>query len=319
MAELTKMTSETVAGDDDATSSDVPTGTEARRTDLTKPSRVFPMVLALALGLAGGYRLGLLAHPGGPGADTGAAHTHGAGVPGAGADVSGFSVSAGGYTVVPVSTTLTAGSSSPLRFRVRGPDGSTVTRFATVHEKQLHLIVARRDLSGYQHLHPTLGGDGEWSTPVTLPAAGSWRAIADFSAIAANGTQVAHTLGWDLTVPGESSPVPLPAPGRDAAVDGYTVLYEGTPQLAATAPLTFRVYRDGSPVTALERYLGSYGHLVVLREGDLGYVHVHADPPSSAGSMRFWFTPPSPGRYRMYFDFQVGGRVHTAEFTLEVP
>ena len=247
------------------------------------------------------------------------AHTHGAGVAGAGADVSGFSVSAGGYTVVPASTTLAAGSPSTLRFRVRGSDGSTVTRFATVHEKQLHLIVARRDLSGYQHLHPTLGADGEWSVPVTLPAAGSWRAIAEFSAIGANGTQVANTLGWDLTVPGESSPVPLPAPGHESAVDGYDVLYEGTPQLAATAPLTFRVYRDGSPVTALERYLGSYGHLVVLREGDLGYVHVHADPPSSAGSARFWFTPPSPGRYRMYFDFQVGGRVHTAEFTLQVP
>jgi hypothetical protein len=61
----------------------------------------------------------------------------------------------------------------------------------------------------------------------------------------------------------------------------------------------------------------------VLREGDLGYVHVHADPPAATGSLsapgqRFWFTPPSPGRYRMYFDFQVAGRVQTAEFTVAV-
>ena len=65
------MTSETDAGDDDATASDVSTGTETQsaevhRADLTKPSRVFPIVLALALGLAGGYQLGLLAEPGWP-------------------------------------------------------------------------------------------------------------------------------------------------------------------------------------------------------------------------------------------------------------
>ena len=32
---------------------------------------------------------------------------------------------------------------------------------------------------------------------------------------------------------------------------------------------------DGSePVTDLEPYLGAHGHLVVLREGDLAYLHV---------------------------------------------
>ena len=28
------------------------------------------------------------------------------------------------------------------------------------HEKQLHLIVVRRDFSGFQHVHPTLADDG---------------------------------------------------------------------------------------------------------------------------------------------------------------
>lgn len=36
------------------------------------------------------------------------------------------------------------------------------------HTKRMHLIVVRRDLTRFQHLHPTQSGDGTWSTPLTL-------------------------------------------------------------------------------------------------------------------------------------------------------
>ncbi len=34
---------------------------------------------------------------------------------------------------------------------------------------------------------------------------------------------------------------------------------------------------DGEPVTDIEPYLGAFGHLVALREGDLAYLHVHPE------------------------------------------
>jgi hypothetical protein len=81
-------------------------------------------------------------------------------------------------------------------------------------------------------------------------------------------------------------------------------------------PLTFRVYRSGQ-LMSLESYLGALGHLVVLREGDLGYVHVHADPPAGAPTeARFWLSAPSTGRYRMFYEFQQGLAVHIAAFTV---
>ena len=67
-----------------------------------------------------------------------------------------------------------------------------------------------------------------------------------------------------------------------------------------------------------QRYLGAYGHLVVLREGDLGYVHVHPEQQLTDGNVKFWLAVPVPGRYRMFFDFQLAAKVHTAEFTLVV-
>ena len=62
-----------------------------------------------------------------------------------------------------------------------------------------------------------------------------------------------------------------------------------------------------------EPYLGAGGHLVALREGDMAFLHVHpiGDDP------RFEVDFPTPGRYRLFLQFQHEGRVHTAAFTHE--
>lgn len=51
--------------------------------------------------------------------------------------------------------------------QVAGP----VTNFAIVHDKPMHLVVVRRDLSGYRHLHPTMAQDGTWSVDLTAERA----------------------------------------------------------------------------------------------------------------------------------------------------
>jgi hypothetical protein len=299
--------------------------------------RLALFVGGLVLALIAGFNLGRLdtppETPAGAGAgipDAGVGHTHPPGtaphdhsaggtttVPAA--DVGGLSISAAGYTLVPAATTLPVGGNRAFRFHIQGPDRPPVTGFAVVHDKPMHLIVARRDLTGYQHLHPAMAPDGTWSVPLTLPAPGIWRAYADFTALDAAGRQTALTLGVDLVAAGNYAPRPLPPAARDAAVDGLTVTYEGTPQVGATQPLLFHVSREGRPVDDLRPYLGAYGHLVALREGDLGYVHVHPETQLSDGAVKFWLAAPSPGRYRLFFDFRIANAVHTAEFTLTVP
>jgi hypothetical protein len=285
------------------------------------------LVLALVAGFGVGRLTGPTAGPGASGAPglSLADHTHPPGTAphdGTGAasavEVGGLSLSAAGYTLAPVGAAWIAGKRQTLRFRVLGADRKPVTTYAVVHDKPMHVILVRRDLSGYQHLHPTMAPDGTWSIPVTLPAPGLWRMYADFSAIDAAGRQTAATLGSDLVVPGTYRPRPLPAPSRQATAGGYTITYEGTAQIGSTQPLVFRVFRAGSPVTQLEPYLGAYGHLVALRDGDLAYLHVHPEPELAGGGVKFWLAAPGPGRYRLFFDFQVGGAVRTAEFTLTV-
>jgi hypothetical protein len=243
-------------------------------------------------------------------------HSHGGAVAG---DLGGFSLSAAGFTLVPAQPlTLPAATRKPFAFKIVGPDGRPVTKYIVNHEKNLHFIAVRHDLSGFQHLHPAMADDGTWSIPLALPTPGVWRLYADFVTLDPAGQQLPLTLAVDATVAGSYAPVAVPAATRTVQVDGFTVTLEGTPQVNATQPLSMRVFANGSPVTDLERYLGAYGHLVVLRDGDLGYLHVHPEDQLVGGAVKFWLSAPSSGRYRMYFEFQRQGVVHRAEFTVDV-
>jgi hypothetical protein len=212
---------------------------------------------------------------------------------------------------------LAPGEDGRLTFRVAGHGVEAVTDFDVLHERRMHLIVVRRDLTGFQHLHPEMAKDGTWSVPVSLRDPGSYRAFADFSREGAP-----ETLSAGLEVAGNASYRPLPAPSPNAGIAGrYDVALDaGDPRAGSDAELTFRVARDGSPAD-VEPYLGADGHLVALREGDLEFIHVHpiqgeTDP---AGTIRFMSDFPTAGSYRLFLQFKDEGEVRTAEFTLEVP
>jgi hypothetical protein len=221
----------------------------------------------------------------------------------------GLAISQDGLTLQLDRTRLERGRSASLTFRILGQDGAPVRDFDVQHTKRMHVIVVRRDLGGFQHLHPTQAPDGTWRVPLRLSEPGTYRVFADF---AVKG--VKHTLGADVTVDGPATARPLPAPSSIAKTDGYRVtLEEGTTHADRESQLRFSVTKDGQPVD-VDPYLGARGHLVALREGDLAYLHVHPD----ADSLSFMAEFPSAARYRLFLQFRHGGRVHTAEFTQEV-
>jgi hypothetical protein len=228
----------------------------------------------------------------------------------------GVVVSDDAYTIAPATFQVRRGQPARLAFRIVDRRGRVVRDGYQVEaERRLHLIVARRDLTGYQHLHPTEASDGTWSTPLTVPQPGTYRVFADFQR-----DGVKHVLAADLDVPGAYAPAPLPAPAAATASDGFTVsLRHERLRARKDGDLTFAVSQAGRPVAGIEPYLGARGHLVALRQGDLAYLHVHpheGTPP--AGVVPFAADFPSAGSYRLFLQFKVGGTVHTAAFTVEV-
>lgn len=232
----------------------------------------------------------------------------------------GLMVSERGYTLLPETGILSAGSGTELNFQILGADGKPVTEYEQSHDKDMHLIAVRSDTTGFQHVHPELSEDGTWSVPIDLTA-GTWRVFADFVPGDGGTPGEALTLGTDIAVAGEYTPAELPAVSRTAEVDGYTVTLDGELVPGAESELTLSVSRDGEPVTDLQPYLAAYGHLVALRDGDLAYLHVHPvgtpdDGETEPGpGITFYTAVPSAGDYRLYLDFQHGGVVRTAEFT----
>ncbi|MFF3247350.1 hypothetical protein ACFYWY_27335 [Streptomyces sp. NPDC002870] len=230
----------------------------------------------------------------------------------------GLQVSQDGYTLELKTLRIAAGEEALLCFAVTDVSGKAVTDYIKVHGKDLHLIIASRDLNAFDHLHPALGPDGTWSTSVNLPAAGDYRLFADFTPKGAD----ALTLGADLAVAGSYQPRDLPAQKPTAEVDGYTVTLDGALTPATMSKLTLSVARNGKPVTDLEPYLGAYGHLVALRSGDLAYLHVHPegepgdDTTKPGPDISFMAAAPSHGTYRLFLDFQHEGTVRTAAFTV---
>lgn len=287
---------------------------------MNAPQKIAGFVVGLVVVFAAAFGIGMAIGPEGTdvttheaGPVTGAADALAAELP------AGLSSTEDGYTLELANTRVNGGKGVPLRFRITDATGAALTRYVVNHEKQLHLIVVRRDMSGFQHVHPTLDGGGTWSVPVDL-SGGDYRVFADF--VPSGGE--ALTLGADLHVAGRYDPRPLPRPATTATVDDYTVTLSGDPRANESSELMLSVSRNGKPVTDLQPYLGAYGHLVVLRASDLAYLHVHpigepGDGTTPAGpGIEFGTTIPSRGDYRMFLDFKHGGVVRTAEFTLSI-
>jgi len=234
-----------------------------------------------------------------------------------GVALSGLAVSLDGFTLEADQTSFTGDGPKRFSFRIVDDRGRVIRdEYELESERELHLVVVRRDTAIYEHVHPSRGEDGTWSVDLALREPGAYRAFADFQI---DGKK--RALATDLFVGGDFQPNPLPEPKLVGEVDGYSVRVNSSQPLQAgqERTLTFLIRRAGKQVVDLQRYLGARGHLVALREGDLGYLHVHPTEGVGGNAVAFEATFPTAGRYRLFFQFKIGGDVRTVAYTLEVP
>ncbi len=289
---------------------------------MNAPTTLVAFALGLTAVFGGSLALGSVTGPIGPsltseehggGHEDAGSSGHGSDSPSVAALPAGLSAAEEGYELLLASPTLTAGRAGVLAFTVNGPDGRPLTTYTPTHTKDLHLIVVRRDLTVFDHVHPTRDAGGTWSVPLVLDEPGAYKVFADF---APEGRDTALILGTDLTVAGAYVPDTLPAVSTTAVVDDYSVTLAGDLTAGKDSEVTLSVSKAGLPVTDLQPYLGTFGHLVAIRTGDLGYLHVHPEQGPAGPGITFTVDVPTAGTYRMFLDFQHGDRVRTAAFTV---
>ncbi|MDZ5077836.1 heavy-metal-associated domain-containing protein [Nesterenkonia sp. HG001] len=232
----------------------------------------------------------------------------------------GLGLAQDGYQLTEVNTPTETGTEGELSLAVTGPDAQPVTDFELDHEQEMHLIAVRADGQHFRHVHPERDETGTWSVPWEWDEAGTYRVFADF---VSTDTGEGVTLSTTVQVAGDYDPNPATETVTEADVHGFDVAVEGDFVAGEASQLTMTVSRQGEPVTELEPYLGAFGHLVALRDGDLAYLHVHphGDAPSagetSGPEIVFEATAPTPGRYLLFLDFQIDGQVYTAPLVID--
>jgi hypothetical protein len=186
----------------------------------------------------------------------------------------------------------------------------------------MHFYLIRDDLSGFQHLHPTMDAAGTWSVTTQALMAGSYRIYTQFMphAAASGGALV---LSRPIIIGGSAAPsATLPAASSTTTIDGYTLAVAGAPKGGVETPLRITISKGGTPVTDLQPYLETYAHVTAIRAGDLAFAHLHpagaVDGDHGGPTLTVNADLPEAGIYRMFIQFQTAGQPHTAPITIKV-
>ena len=243
-----------------------------------------------------------------------------------------------------------AGETTTLRFAVFHPStGEPVRDFLSVHDRRYHLFVISQDMSHFEHLHPDQGPDGRWSIDVTLPRAGYYKILSDFVPSGGSSQFIARplvTAGYAGDIAGDSAR--LEPDSRLTKTTGdltASLSYDPSTFVAGLyGHFNFRLSdaRTGRAVADLQPYLGSFGHMLIMSEDMVHYVHSHpldlgsiddeetgprplmvpmgvdSDTLRGGPDITFEGLMPKPGRYRAWTQFRRNDIVHTFAFTFEV-
>jgi Cu+-exporting ATPase len=253
------------------------------------------------------------------------------GMAGTTAKVANVSLDAGGPVQPGVPTTLRL-------TLTQASTGQPVEQLAIEHEAPMHLIVVNRDLGYFSHVHPqSATKTGEWAIEHTFPAEGDYILYDEFAVD--DSSEEVHRI--DLKVGKKSSQGATLTPDLGPQRSGeYTVSIEPQSEIRAGQQSKFvlNVSRNGTPVTDLQPYYGAASHVVVLDANASSFSHVHAVPgrvaPEGMGSMEeagmedlpasfgpdlaFSHVFAKPGLYKVWSQFQHGGRVQTVAWVVEV-
>jgi len=235
---------------------------------------------------------------------------------------------------------LSPGHRTTISFTVRQPSGEPLTSYKTGQGPHtgVHLIIVRDDLAYIIHEHPPIGANGLIQQTVTIPAPGRYEALVDIYPNIPGGLpnfQLSHTLDA-----GAYRPKPLPPFKPDITVDGYRVSMHLHQTLHAIQAqfVDVDVTDSHGRRVRFSPWFGALAHAIFFHQGSLHYFHSHVCAPNapncaslagggssrvtgkstSPGKLKIGVLLPEPGKWRLFLQMKLGGKIVTAPFTLTV-
>ena len=187
-----------------------------------------------------------------------------------------------------------AKDASSLQFFVNEkPAGTPVDDLDLEHEKYMHVIGVRDDLSQFFHIHPEKVSSGTWKVDYSFAEPGTYKVWSD---VTHDGTTYSFghpTFTVDLPVKKGAKPTPIPVSSVSGPIEFAKNTVLGNYQIGITYPEPMVMARDthidftikgvtGQDVT-LEPYLGVMAHLAVIKDDLKVYIHTHPEDHGAMG------------------------------------
>lgn len=230
------------------------------------------------------------------------------------------------------------GQATVLKFMPKNATDNTMLKdLQIVHEMPMHLLMVSSDLTWFAHEHPEAKPDGSYELAYKFPRPDHYLFYSDVTPQGASHNQV---FKLEKTVGSASESKPNLIPTASFKADGYEyqlVTDPATLVASKSATVTLRVSKAGKPVSNIENFLGALGHMVIISEDKEEFLHAHPEDGSHANAMgdahksataptpvakgpnvSFMTLFPKAGKYKVWAQFNIDGKVRTAEFVVSV-
>ncbi len=197
-----------------------------------------------------------------------------------------------------------------LTINVNDLTGNPVENLKLNHEKLLHLIIVDEHLEQYYHLHPEQLDKGVFEVTKQL-SPGLYKAFVDIKPADLDYVVSPINLEIGESKASHSHESLIVDKTLTKTVNNQTATLTTT-ELAAekTVVLSFDL-----PNVTIEPYLGAMGHVVILDEAGVDYIHVH---PKNEKETIFEAQFPQSGIYKLWGEFKINGEVVIYPFVIEV-
>ena len=196
----------------------------------------------------------------------------------------------------------------------------TDTDLKVAHEKKMHFIFVRDDMTGYQHIHPQYI-NGKWTVVADIKDGGNYNLYVDI----APNEETPIVLRVPVQIGGATQAKNFPTPnGKMNVTSGvYTGTLTTNTSLKTNQAIQLSVAltKDGKVVTEVNQYLGAFGHLVILNHSNPNdFIHAHplTETKPTNGVVEFVATFPAKGTYTLYGQFNIDGSIVTLPITVVI-
>ena len=234
---------------------------------------------------------------------------------------------------------VAAGQPAVLKFMPKNASDNTMLKdLSIVHEMPMHLLMVSNDLSWFAHEHPEAKPDGSYELAYRFPRNDNYILYSDITPQGSAHNQV-FKLSKKVGSGSEARPELTPNASFKAEGFEYQLLSEpASLESGKSSTVTIRVTKGGKPVTNIDNYLGALGHMVIISEDKEEFLHAHPEdhahaaapsgsdqghssvtaPATKGPDVGFMTLFPKAGKYKVWAQFNIDGRVRTAEFVVSV-